>query len=80
MTTEKEFIERYKDYSKDQLLQLAYINLVKAEQSEENYKALAKRFFGPRSEKINPDQLSLFNEAELTAEAVVAFTTMRRSV
>ena len=69
MTTEKEFIERYKDCSKDQLLQLAYINLVKAEQSEENYKALAKRFFGPRSEKINPDQLSLFNEAELTAEA-----------
>lgn len=69
MTTEKEFTDKYKDYSKEQLLQLAYINLVKAEQIEENYKALARRFFGPRSEKINPDQLSLFNEAELTAEA-----------
>ena len=42
---------------------------MKAEQSEENYKALARRFFGPRSEKINPDQLSMFNEAKLTAEA-----------
>ncbi len=69
MITEKEFIDKYKDYSKDQLLQLAYTNLVRAHSSEENYKTLAKRFFGPRSEKINPNQLSLFNEAEPTAGA-----------
>lgn len=47
---------------------LAYLNQLKADQMEENYNGLARRFYGPRSEKISPDQLSLFNEAELTVE------------
>jgi transposase len=68
MVTEKEFFEKYKDYSKEQLLMLAYVNQLKADQMEENYKGLARRFYGPRTEKINPGQLDLFNEAELVVE------------
>ena len=37
----------------------------KLDQMTENYNALCKRFFSSKSEKVHPDQLSLFNEAEL---------------
>jgi len=41
------------------------------EQLEERLRALLIHRFGKRSERINPDQFTLFNEAELTLDAEV---------
>ena len=63
--TEKEFLERYKDLTRDQALDLAYHMMVLQEQIKENYNSLARRFYSSKSEKVNPNQFFLFNEAEL---------------
>lgn len=68
METEKEFFEKYKDLTRDQALELAYHMAVLQEQIKENYNSLARRLYGSKSEKVDPNQLSLFNEAELGAE------------
>jgi len=64
MLSEKEFLEENRDLTKEQALRLAYMHMQLAEVMKEHYSTLCRRFFGPRSEKINPDQLTLFNEAE----------------
>lgn len=68
METEKEFLERYKDLTRDQALDLAYHRMVLQEQIKENYNSLAWRFYISKSEKVNPNQFFLFNEAELGEE------------
>ena len=54
--------------SKEQLIELYMATQSKLDALIENYNALCKRFFGPKSEKINPNQLSLFNESELVED------------
>src|SRR5690625_525877 len=43
---------------------------------EEQFRLSQQRTFGASSEKTNPDQLSLFNEAEATADAEVPEPTV----
>lgn len=69
METEKGFLERYKDLTRDLALDLAYHMMVLQEQIKENYNSLARRFYSSKSEKVNPNQFSLFNEAELGEES-----------
>lgn len=64
MINEAEFKKKYSDLTPGQLLDLAFAFANKAEAMEENYNSLRRRYFGKKSEQVNPEQLSLFNEAE----------------
>lgn len=68
MKTEAEFKSLFKDANREQLIDALYQLQLKYEHLEEVNANLSRMHFARKSEHVHPDQLSLFNEAEETAE------------
>jgi transposase len=66
--TEEEFKDKYKTLNADQMLDAMYQMYLANSSLSEQLSSINRRVYGSKSEHVSPDQLTLFNEAELTDE------------